>query len=217
MRFTAVLFLLCVPLAFGSADKKLPLEQSSNELIEIQASVLDKEQVRHELGTDLEGIVVVRMKVRPLSEKAFKIDRDDIFLLQTYDGQRSTPYAPSQIAGNSTLVVGSQGTRGSMTGGRNGPAWGGIGGRPSQLPGNSGGMGSTTVNTTEATATVKNGDKREESPLLKALKEKVLPEKEVTDPVEGLLYFQVEGKWKVKDLELYYKTPGGKLALRFRP
>ena len=55
------------------------------------------------------------------------------------------------------------------------------------------------------------------NPLLAILKEKVLPEKEITEPVTGLLYFQIEGKLKPKDLELYYKTPGGKLTVRFRP
>ena len=112
----------CAWLAFASADKKLPLEQSSNEQVEISASlILDKEEVKRELGSELNGIVVVRMRVRPLTDKPVKIDRDDFFLLQTYDGQRSTPYAPTQIAGNSTLVVGSQGTRGSMSSAGNGP------------------------------------------------------------------------------------------------
>lgn len=208
--------LVLASLAFASADKKLPLEQTSNEWVEISASLLlDKDQVRQELGAELTGIVVVRVKVRPLSEKPVKIDREDFALLSTNDGQRSTPYAPSQIAGGSTLVVGSQGTRGSMVGGGNGPVWGGLGGRGSRLPGNGGG-GGVVSDPASATSTVKTDDKPE-SPLLKSLKEKVLPEKEVTEPISGLLYFQIEGKVKAKDLELYYKTPSGKIALRFRP
>ncbi len=217
MRFIPVSMLVCVGLALASADKKLPLEVSSNELVEITASVVDKDDVHNELGADLDGIVVVRLKVRPLSEKPVKIDRDDFALLNTNDGQRSTPYAPSQIAGNSTLVVGSQGTRGGFGGRSNGPVWGGLGGRGAQMPGNGGGVGNTSSSTTEATSTVKSDEKAQPSALLKVLKEKVLPEKSVSDPVTGLLYFQIEGKVKPKDLELYYKTPAGKLALRFRP
>jgi hypothetical protein len=214
-----------VPLSLVSAaDKKLPIETTSNELVEITVSALvDKDQIRQELGSELTaGIVVVRVRVRPLSEKPVKIDRDDFVLLSDKDGQRSTPYAPSQIAGGSTLVVTQTGTRGSMAGGQgNGPIWGGIpgtGGGPQRLPGNGGAVGGGPGVEGALEAKVEAGAKSDkENPLLAVLKEKVLPEKEVTDPVTGLLYFQIEGKVKPKDLELYYKTPGGKLAVRFRP
>lgn len=207
-----------------AADKKLPIETTSNDLVEITASALvDKDQIRQELGSELTpGIIVVRVRVRPLSEKPVKIDRDDFVLLSDKDGQRSTPYAPSQIAGNSTLVVTQTGTRGSMAGGQgNGPIWGGIpgtGGRPQRMPGNGGSAGSGPSAEGPLEAKVETAPKNDKvNPLLAVLKEKVLPEKEVTEPVTGLLYFQIEGKLKPKDLELYYKTPGGKLAVRFRP
>jgi hypothetical protein len=206
-----------------AADKKLPIETTSNELVEITANALiDTDQIRQELGSTLSGgIIVVRVRVRPLSEKPVKIDRDDFVLLSDKDGQRSTPYAPSQIAGNSTLVVTQTGTRGSMAGAGNGPIWGGIpgtSGRPQRMPGNGGSVGGGPGAEGPLEAKVETGAKSDkENPLLAVLKEKVLPEKEVTDPVTGLLYFQIEGKVKPKDLELYYKTPAGKLALRFRP
>ena len=50
--------------------------------------------------------------------------------------------------------------------------------------------------------------------MLAVLKEKILPEKETDVPVSGLLYFPME-KQKMKDLELIYTTPEGKLLLRF--
>jgi hypothetical protein len=195
--------------AYAAADKKLPIEDSSNEYVEIQASLmLDREQIKQALGSDLGGnFIVVKMRVRPLTDKPWKIDRDDFLLLDGNLGQRSTPYAPSQIAGNSSLVVTQEGTHAGVGAGR--PTWGiGLGG---------GGMGSGTTSTQQAKVTVQESDKKEDTPLLKTLKEKVLPETEITDPIEGLLYFQIDGKVKAKDLELYYKTPGGKLALRFRP
>ena len=206
-----------------AADKKLPIETTSNELVEITANALiDKDQIRQELGAELSpGIVLVRVRVRPLSEKPVKIDRDDFVLLSDKDGQRSTPYAPSQIAGNSTLIVTQTGTRGSMGGQGNGPIWGGIpgtGGGPQRMPGNGGSVGSGPGVDGPLEAKVEAGAKTDKvNPILAVLKERVLPEKEVTEPVTGLLYFQIEGKLKPKDLELYYKTPTGKLALRFRP
>jgi hypothetical protein len=222
------LSIVCVSIVSFSlalaADKKLPIETSSNELVEITANALiDADQIRQELGSNLSaGIIVVRVHVRPLSDKPVKIDRDDFVLLSDKDGQRSTPYAPSQIAGNSTLMVTQTGTRGSMASGQgNGPIWGGIpgtGGRAQRLPGNGGSAGNGPAVAGPLEAKVETGAKSDkENPLLAVLKEKVLPEKEVTEPVTGLLYFQIEGKVKPKDLELYYKTPAGKLALRFRP
>src|SRR5437763_4969625 len=143
--------ILCTSIASLSlvlaADKTLPIETTSNELVEITANALvDKDQIRQELGSELTpGIIVVRVRVRPLNEKPVKIDRDDFVLLSDKDGQRSTPYAPSQIAGNSTLVVTHTGTRGSMAGGQgNGPIWGGMpgtGGRPQRMPGTGGAAG----------------------------------------------------------------------------
>jgi hypothetical protein len=224
MRLAFVLMCVVPVTLVSAADKKLPIETTSNELVEITVSALvDKDQIRQELGSELTaGIIVVRVRVRPLSEKPVKIDRDDFVLLSDKDGQRSTPYAPSQIAGGSTLVVTQTGTRGSMAGGQgNGPIWGGIpgtGGGPQRLPGNGGAVGGGPGVEGALEAKVEAGAKSDkENPLLAVLKQKVLPEKEVTDPVTGLLYFQIEGKVKPKDLELYYKTPGGKLAVRFRP
>jgi hypothetical protein len=56
-----------------------------------------------------------------------------------------------------------------------------------------------------------------DNPLLAAIRAKILPEKEISEPTSGLLFFQVVGKVKPKDLELHYKGPAGKMALRFKP
>ena len=62
---------------------------------------------------------------------------------------------------------------------------------------------------------MKSGAKDKPNPLLDVLKQKVLPEKETEAPVSGLLYFPME-KQKLKDLELWYRTPEGKLVLQFK-
>jgi hypothetical protein len=207
----------------SAADKKLPIEQTSNDLVDISATaILDKDQIRQELGSDFGGdIVVIRVTIRPVSDKPIQVSLDDFLLVSGKDGQRAQPYSPSQIAGNSTLVVTPQGTRNAGLGAaNNGPIWGGIpgtGSRPQQMPGNGGGIGSTAGTTTvDSKVDVSNDDKP--NPLLATLKEKVLQEKEITQPESGLLYFQmVGGKLKPKDLELHYKGPAGRLSLRFRP
>jgi hypothetical protein len=51
--------------------------------------------------------------------------------------------------------------------------------------------------------------------LLEVLKTKELPEKESNEPIEGLLYFPLDGKHKLKNLAVLYRGPAGKLDLEF--
>ena len=217
---TIAVFLLSLSL-IAATDKKLPIEQTSNESIDISATVMtEKDQIRQELGSDLGGdIVVVRVTVRDVTDKPVQVSLDDFTLVSGKDGQHSQPYAPSQIAGNATLVLTPTGTRGGLGAGGNGPVWGvpGTTGVPQRLPGNGGGIGNTGGEATGVEAKVENSKPGEENPLLAVLKAKVLQEKEITESISGLLYFQMVGKLKSKDLELHYKGPAGKLALRFRP
>ena len=218
---TIAVFLLSLSL-LAATDKKLPIEQTSNESIDISATVMtEKDQIRQELGSDLGGdIVVVRVTVRDVTDKPIQVSLDDFTLVSGKDGQHSQPYAPSQIAGNATLVLTPTGTRGGLGAGGNGPVWGGVPGTtgvPQRLPGNGGGIGNTGGEATGVEAKVENSKPGEENPLLAVLKAKVLQEKEITESISGLLYFQMVGKLKSKDLELHYKGPAGKLALRFRP
>lgn len=207
----------------SAADKKLPIEQTSNELVDISANaLLEKDQIRQELGSDLGGdIVVVRVTFKTVSDKPIPLSLDDFLLVSGKDGQRSQPYSPSQIAGSTTLVVTPSGTRnGGLAGQGNGPIWGGIPGTtsaPQRMPGNGGGVGSTTSGASSGDSKVETVQSKDVNPLLAVLQAKILPEKEVTESVSGLLYFQIVGKLKPKDLELHYHGPGGRLALRFRP
>jgi len=196
---------------FGGPDKRLPIEQTSNEKIEISATVMtEKDQIQKELGSDLGGdIMVVQVTVHDVSDKPILVSLDDFLLVSAKDGQRSEPFAPSQLADNSGLVLTPQGTRNGLSG-RPRPTFGvgGIGG---------GGIGNTGSTNTGVEAKVDNSKSKEANPLLAILKDKCLLEKEITDTISGLLYFQMTGKLKPKDLELHYKGPGGRLALRFRP
>ena len=199
----------------GTAEKKLPIEQTSNDVIEISATpLIDKDQIRQEIGSDLGGeIVVVRVQLRPVSDKPVKVSLDDFLLVSSKDGQRSQPFAPSQIAGNTALVLTPQGARSGGIGSNKGPKWSG-GAGPLGFPG--GGVGNTG-GTSSVDTKVETVHDDKPNPLLAVLKDKVLQEKEINEPISGLLYFQMIGKLKSKDLELHYKGPAGQLALRFRP
>lgn len=52
--------------------------------------------------------------------------------------------------------------------------------------------------------------------LLAALKAKQFPEKESIQPIEGYLYFPLDGKHKLKNLAVLYRGPAGKLDLEFQ-
>ncbi len=202
----AVLFSIPA-LMLGSADKNLPIDETSNELLDISVSApLDKDQIKQELGADLGAdIVVIRLTARPVSDKPVQLSLDDFLLISSKDGQRSEPYEPGQLAGSDSLSVTPNGVRrGGLGDHRPTLSLGGIG------IGNSGAA---------ATPDVKVQETRDEkeNPLLAALNAKILPEKQITEPTSGLLFFQLVGKLKAKDLELHYKGPGGKMALRFKP
>jgi len=204
--------LVCSAL-FAAADKKLPIEETSNELLDISvSSPLEKDQIKQEIGSDLgDDLVVVRLTARPLSDKPVQLSLDDFLLISSKDGQRSQPYAPGQLAGSETLSV----TDGGMR-------QGGLGSNPTR-PEYGIGLGGVGMGSSGATAPKEDSKMQEsrnsssENPLLAALNAKVLPEKQITESTSGLLFFQITGKVKAKDLELRYKGPGGAMALRFKP
>ena len=202
---------LFLAVGIEAVDKKLPIEQTSNELVSISATAItDREQIQQELGSDLgPDMVVVKTTVRPVSDKPVQISLDDFMLVsEKGDYQHAQPFAPSQIAGSAALIVTPQDSK-SGGGGHNRPTFGGFG---------LGGMiGTSSGGKAPADPKVEATKSDKENPLLTILTAKCLPEKETSEPVSGLLYFQINGKVKPKDLELHYKGPAGQLALRFRP
>jgi hypothetical protein len=204
-----------------AADNKLPSGRVTGDTAALQATLISgKEAVQKTVGSDLGGsIVIVDVKISPQGEKPLKISRDDFTLKSDNDGQRSQPFAPSQIAGQGALVVSSSGAGAAHVDNRRGPIWGGAPGTtgmPGQLPGDGPTAGSATADVSDAQATVVEGNRMEKNPLLATLKEKILPEKETEEAVSGLLYFHMEGKHKPKQLQLWYQSPSGKLTLRFQ-
>ena len=214
MRSVPAIALLAATLTASGADKEFPLNRNSNELVDIEATLLfTPDEIRQAVGptipgSDLAGNYIgMRVTVRPVSDTPVKIWRDDFMLLSDRDGQRSTPFEASQIAGSATMVVklkpgATVGTNMDKT-----PIW--VGG-----PIMGGGTSGTAPQPT-ADAEVKEDDSKKDSPLLLALREKILPEKSVTEPTTGLLFFVIDGKVKPKNLELFYKTENGRLGIKF--
>jgi hypothetical protein len=214
MRGLAIVTGVMAAAVLCASDKKVPLRSTENDLVEITADALaDREAVRQALGSDLGGhYILVQVRVSPKDGNKVKIDRDDFVLRTDRDGQRTTPFAPSQIAGRGALVITQGGSGGGTYVGAGDPGYGPYG-PPIMNGGLMGGGGSGGGGETHTT--INSGAKDKPDPILDVLKEKILPEKETEVPVSGLLYFPME-KQKLKDLELIYKTPEGKLTLRFK-
>ncbi len=213
-----LLALLAIAALTASAEKKeLAAGRTSNDNVAVEArAYLLPEEVKSVVGHPLEaGFIVVEVTLTPKNDQKIKVRRDDFVLLSGRDGQKSTPFAPTQIASEGALMISSRQSGGVMAQQRQRP-WGGIGGGPIGGMGMPGGqIGSSTAQTSEAVATVKEGDDKKPNPLLDTLRAKVLAENEITEPLSGQLYFLFEGKQKLKDLELFYKAPGGRLSLKF--
>lgn len=177
-----------------SADLKSLPNQAGNGNIDLAGTVfIDSKDIQQVLGATLDpGYVVVRIKVEPRMSQAIRISADDFALVSRKDGERSEALLPSQMGGSANLVLRSKTTH-----------YG------------SAGVASTSVNVAPAetkTAPESSSTKVQES----LLESKMLKDVETKDPVEGLLYFLIEGKNKPKDLGLLYKGPAGRLAMDFK-
>ena len=205
-----------------------PSGKGENAKVAVEArGYFDRESAKAALGIDPgPNVVIVEVRFTPKDREKMRLDLDEFLLRADNDGQTARPMAPSQIAGTSVMVVGSRGgTQGAPMGGNRRVPYGvpGIpggpvpGGAPPTLPDpSSSGVGSATADTSEATASIEEGKgSKEQRALLNTLKEKVLPEGEIEGPVSGLLYFNFEGKHKVKHFELVYGKWPPRASVRF--
>jgi hypothetical protein len=223
MRHFASLLLLAA-LALPAGDKKpvYPARASNDNLEAVADVYLEKEAVTQKLGGQLPAgmdgfLMVVEVELTPRGTETFTLDRDDFVLICTNDGQRSKPFAPSQIAGTGALRISTKKDGSYVMAENRGPAWGGVNGPPIMAPGNVGGVGNATGGVSTAETRVDEGKGEKVHPMLAVLKEKELPHNQpLTEPVKGLLYFPVEGKHKRKDIMLLYRGRAGKLDMQFR-
>lgn len=211
MRFPVILGILAITAATLPASRKVvsPSTSAGNEQVDIIATIsLTEDEVTQKLGEDAgPGIVLLDVRAVPKTDKPLRITPDDFILLAHDDGQRCQPFDPSELAGEGALVESVKtADPGKKTSGMIG--FGGmIGGGGGASPGN---PKQTTVNS-------KMDTKSEGNPnLLKALKKKQFPTAESIEPVEGYLYFRLDGKHKLKNLTVLYRGAAGKLDLDFQ-
>lgn len=203
-----------------AADRKIEPIKTGDDAVDIVAAAINgRDQVKAALGVDPETeMIAIDVKLSPKGDRSLTISRDDFTLISRRDGQKCGAMHPSQIAGNSVMIVSSTapGAGGGMIGNRRGPIWGGMPGtsdRPRRLGGDDEATGSVTPGETKATI---SDSGKKDNPVLAALKSKELPQGKTSEPKAGLLYFTLEGKHKLKDLELLYKGPEGPLEFDFQ-
>jgi hypothetical protein len=200
----------------SGADKKSLPNQAGNSKLSLDATAItDRKQITDLLGVDLgEGYIVVKMKATPQTPDPLRVSIDDFTLISRKNGEKSGAFSPSAIAGSAVMVV--QPTFSDLRISSSGMGMpiptGGPGTRtPVQRPGI--GTGGSTEN---GQADAKMTRNKTEDPRLKILEEKVFPDKETKDPVEGLLYFSLQTKSKPDNIGLIYSGPAGRLALDFK-
>jgi len=205
------LLLLPVFLLPAAPKKAVATARGENEDLVLTVTLyIDPAGVKELVGSDLDGhYIVADVKVQPKYGKEISIDRDDFQLRTDKDGEKTKPFAPSQIAGSGGLVLKQAPIQRSSPGVTLG------GGYPGGYPGGATVGTGGGDDTGDVKATVQNGATEKENPIKKVLEDKVLPEKKTDQPVSGLLYFAME-KQKMKDLELTYGGRENRITMRFK-
>ncbi len=199
--FGALLALAASP----AAKKTTATSTGDNDDLTLTATLhTDPADIKDMVGSDLGGnYIVAEIKVQPKYGKTVNIQRDD-FLLRCFDGNdTSRPFVGSQIADQSTLVVG------KVMDGE---------GKKAKPRLTLGGMGGSTGPTTQydnAPAKVKENHDANMAELEKTLDAKMLPEQKTDKPASGLLYFAIE-KRKLKDMQLEYGPKESRIELHFK-
>jgi len=215
MYFRLFIALLATVLTVGAAKKNVATAKAENEDLILTVTMhIDPADIKEVIGDDLGGhYIVAEVNVEPKFGKDIALDHDDFVLRTDKDGERTRPYAASQIAGNGALIVSHVQGQGAAS-----PGWQNTKVpvvRPPGMGGNGIGGGSET-DTSSAKATPQTDEGKKENPLKKTLEGKVLPQGKTKEPVKGLLYFPME-KQKMKDLELVYGGQENRIRLRFKP
>jgi hypothetical protein len=200
------------------ADKKVisPDTSAGNEEIDLVATIfMTHEEATKELGMDPgPDIAILKVRIIPKTDKPVQVAADDFILLAHNDGERSKPFTPYEIAGQGALIVTNSADQ-KQTKEKKTSTVGGLGGIMLGGGGGGGGMASPG-NPKPVTINTRADDKSPGNPkLLEALKAQQLPDKETSEPLEGLLYFRLSGKHKLKDMAVLYRGPAGKLNLDF--
>jgi hypothetical protein len=202
-----LLSLLAITASFGAKKVVSANTSAGNEQVDVVATLYMTEvEVTQKLGMDPgKGIALLEVRMIPKTDQPVQMSPDDFILLAHDDGERSKPFDPAQLAGQGAMVVTSATDKTKRTSG-----FGGFGGMIG------GGSGSSPGNSKPTTLSSKMDAKSQgNNKLLEALKAKQFPQKESVQPVEGYLYFPLDGKHKLKNMAVLYRGPAGRLDLEF--
>jgi hypothetical protein len=211
--------LLAVSLALAAAPKppaKVATATGENKDVALTVTLyLDPADVERLVGDDLgKHFIIADVKFAPRNGKELLVDRDDFTLRTDSNGAHTTPFAPSQIAGSGALIIREVSGEGeAKTSSSIGP-FGFPGRKRTESKKNADSKKDKSAQNKEPETPAKpatEGDK----PLEQTLKEKELPQKKTSQPVSGLLYFEME-KQKMKDLSVTYGPKDDSITLRFK-
>lgn len=212
MRVLLILACAVAPVCYG---QQVIAGEAEGKNVSVEATLYtQKSDIVKLLGHELEkGIVVAEVTLTPTGDDPFEIWRDDFFLHSQKDGQRSEPYDPGQIAGGTVLVVTRTQQAVAVAQEDAGPVWGDprIGRR---IPNQDQATGYGTITEDHATSQIDSTEEPENG-LLTALREHILPEEEITEPVTGLLYFPLDGNHNPRQLWLHYRGGDEQIDIRF--
>jgi len=216
MRFSKTVLLFLGSIALLNAKKvTAPTVSEGNDKVEVQATIsLDEQEIAQKLGADPgQGIVLLQVRVASKTGDPIHVSPDDFILLAHDDGERSKPFDdPAEIAGQGALVLHT--SEGEKEKQKKTSIMAGLG----PIGAGSGGGASSPGNPrNEKITSVKMDDKAQgNNTLLEALKAKQLAITDSVKPVEGFLYFPLQGKHKLKNMAVLYRGAGGKLNLEFQ-
>src|SRR5579862_9036423 len=104
-RLLALLLFPELLLPFAPQQIVATAKRENEDLILTVTLHIDPEDLKEMIGSDLDGhYIVAEVKVDPKYGKDIVIDRDDFQLRTDKDGERTKPFAASQIAGRGALV-----------------------------------------------------------------------------------------------------------------
>ncbi|MBV9225429.1 MAG: hypothetical protein JOY85_15460 [Acidobacteriaceae bacterium] len=206
--YGSVVFLLAAAASFGAKKVVSANTSAGNEQVDVVATIyMTEEEVTQKLGMDPgKGIALLEVRIIPKTDQPVQMSPDDFILLAHDDGERSKPFDPAQIAGGGAMVVSNTTDKTKKQTSGFGGFGGMIGGGSGSSPGNS----KPVALSSKMDEKSKGNDK-----LLEALKAKQFPQTESVQPIEGYLYFPLDGKHKLKNMAVLYRGPAGRLNLEF--
>ncbi|HEX4230889.1 MAG TPA: hypothetical protein VHZ07_19585 [Bryobacteraceae bacterium] len=205
---SALLLVLVAGAVFATKKVISPTTSGDNDSINVTATLFIKpDEVVQEIGANPgPDIVVLHVRVTPKVDKPVSISPDDFILLAHDDGERNQPYDPSEIAGKGVLIIKEQ-KQDSV----------GVDPVRSTIAGIAiGGLGNNKKPADDSkTPTGMNDKDTGNNDLLTKLKTKELATQDIQKPVEGLLYFKLTGKHKLKNMAVLYRGPSGDINMEF--